>query len=217
MREYPQWATPQRRAVLAELNALLSSGCCTYGEGPCPILGRFTQAIHEKIGKPNGFLWLIRAALATPKILRTFTMPELLHFPPWLTKELIAYWKADDREAQGYLHRLEKKRLHALRPQIKRRGPFDSIRREQYLADRPVFEIVAVGVSAFTFKRVAQVTIPELRAILWVDLTGLEISKGKFRKLARFKRGAAPKAMEPLIIERCRQTVQRFLNRAPSR
>ena len=72
-------------------------------------------------------------------------------------EELIDYWKGDDRGERSFLWELEKRRLHALRPRITKRGQFDSIRREQYLAERPIFQIVAIGVNAFTQRRVAQV------------------------------------------------------------
>lgn len=209
---YPQWATPERRAYMDKLQVLLLSGRCSYGEVLCPVLERFRQAVREKIGEPNAPVWIMRAALATPKVLARFPIADLHHLPPWLAKELEAYWKADDRDKRSYLLKLEKRRMHALSPQITKRGEWDSIRREQYLANREVFEIVAIGISALTFKRVAQVRIPSLKATLWVDLTRIEVNKSKSRKLARYKRGAAPKEMESRIVERCRKAVERCLS-----
>jgi hypothetical protein len=76
--------------------------------------------------------------------------------------ELVIYtWKALDREEREEAWRREKRRLHAL-PEIRRRGPFDSIAREIYLANRPSWKINAVGVGAFTFKKLARVEIPAL-------------------------------------------------------
>ena len=127
-------------------------------------------------------------------------------------EEQISFWKADDREARSFLWKLEKRRLHAT-PRIRKRGPFDSIRREQYLAERPTFQIVAIGVNAFTQRRVAQVQIAGLEATLWVDISGipLEVSKSKLRKLARYKRGAVPKALVEQIYLRCRRAVEQRL------
>ena len=128
-------------------------------------------------------------------------------------EELIDYWKCDDRGERSYLWKLERRRLHALHPRISKRGPFDSIRREQYLAERPIFHIVAIGVNAFTQRRVAQVVIPDLEATLWVDISGIsrEVSKSKLRKLARYRRGAVPKELVDQIHLRCRRAVEQRL------
>jgi len=72
---------------------------------------------------------------------------------------VIEVWKAVDREEREESWRREKRRLHSL-PQILKRGPFDSIAREIYLAERPLWKIEAVGVGVFTFRRVARVEIP---------------------------------------------------------
>ncbi|MBI4294647.1 MAG: hypothetical protein HY669_00595, partial [Chloroflexi bacterium] len=103
----------------------------------------------------------------------------------------------DDRDQRSYLWQLEKRRMHAL-PRIKRRGPWDSIRMQQFLAERPVFEIVGIGVSAFTQHRVAKVKIPELHKILWVDISGSNLSKNKLRKLAR-GRGRVPEEIHAIV------------------
>jgi hypothetical protein len=172
--KFPQWATPRRRAILAEL-LVHSRGLCVHGHNPCPKL--------------------------------------LEHCYEVASEELIADWKADDRVERELAWQREKRRLHAL-PQIRKRGPFDSIRREQFMAQRPLYRIVGIGVSAFTQHRVAQVEIPGLKATLWVDLSGIKaegVSKNKLRKLARYKRGSVPKSMVPQIEARVRQQVARVL------
>ena len=128
-----------------------------------------------------------------------------------ISEELIQDWKADDRVERAILWALESRRLHAA-PQIWKRGPFDTIRREIYLAERPVFEIVAIGVNAFTQHKVAQVSLPGLKATIWVDLSGIKaegLSKNQLRKLARYKRGAVPKGMVAQIETRVHQAVKR--------
>ena len=128
------------------------------------------------------------------------------------SEEVIAAWKADDRVARERLWRLEQRRLHAA-PQLRKRGEFDSIRREQYLADRPVWHIVGIGLNAFTQKRVAQVEIPGLKKVIWVDLAGIKlgVSENKLRKLARYKAGAIPKALVSQMESRIAKVVARFL------
>ncbi len=87
--------------------------------------------------------------------------------------------------------------MHAM-PRIKRRGPWDSIRLEQFLSQRPVFQIVGIGVSAFTQHRVAKVKIPELGKAVWVDISGANLSKNRLRKLAR-RGGKVPEEIHAIV------------------
>jgi len=127
--------------------------------------------------------------------------------------ELVIYmWKALDREEREEAWRREKKRLHSL-PEILKRGPFDSIAREEYLAERPVWKIEAVGVGAFTFRRVARVEIPALEKMIWVDLAGVDegLSKNARRKLVRYKQGKLPTELEETVFARCARAVKQYL------
>jgi len=123
---------------------------------------------------------------------------------------VIEVWKAEDREEREESWRREKRRLHSL-PQILKRGPFDSIAREVYLAERPLWRIEAVGVGAFTFRRVVRVEIPALEKVLWVDLAGVEISKNARRKLVRYKKGKLPRELEESVFARCQRAVAKYL------
>ncbi len=123
---------------------------------------------------------------------------------------VIEVWIALDREEREASWRREKRRLHSL-PQILKRGPFDSIAREIYLAERPLWKIEAVGVGAFTFRRVARVEIPALEKVLWVDLAGVEISKNARRKLVRYKKGKLPRELEESVFARCQRAVAQYL------
>ena len=127
--------------------------------------------------------------------------------------ELAIYiWKALDREEREEAWRREKRRLHSL-PEILKRGPFDSIAREEYLADRPLWRIEAVGVGPFTFRRVARVEIPALKKVLWVDLAGVDehLSKNARRKLVRYRQGKHPTELEESVSARCARAVRQYL------
>lgn len=130
----------------------------------------------------------------------------------YLTAEdyLIDFWIAEDRIARAQAWKQEQRRLHAA-PRLTRRGPFDTIARDEYLAKRPIFKIVDIGVGAFTFQRVAQVEIPGLRLTTWVDLSGLKLSKNKRHKLIRYGRGKAPKEIAQQIEDRVKAQVERLL------
>ena len=119
-------------------------------------------------------------------------------------ERLIDGWKEDDRDEGAYLWRLEKRRLHSI-PRINKRGYFDSIRREQYLADRPIFKVVAVGVNAFTQRRVAKAVIPELKKVVWVDVGGVGLSKNKLRRLSRYPMGEVPEEINRYVAKEIRR------------
>ena len=134
------------------------------------------------------------------------------HYYSFYSEMAIDLWKADDREGREASWQWEKKRLHAS-PQISRRGPFDTIAREEYLAGRPIFRIEGMGVGAFTFKRVARVEIPALEKVIWVDLSGVDegLSKNARRKLVRYRQGKLSKELEESVFARCRRAVAQYL------
>ena len=136
--------------------------------------------------------------------------PNFDHYYSFYSEELIELWKADDREERETAWQQEKGRLHRLL-EIRKRGPFDTIAREEYLANRPLFSIKAVGVGAFTFKRMARVEIPCLRRVIWVNLAGVELSKNARRKLVRYKQGKLPRELEESVFSICARAVRRFL------
>ncbi len=139
------------------------------------------------------------------------TRDELHHLPQWLSKELIEYWKVDDRDARSYMAKLEQRLLHHL-PGIYNRGECDSIAKSEYVAKRPIWTIVQMGVSAFTMARAAKVYIPGLRTHIWVDLSGVgKPSRSKKRGYYRYGIGKAPLSMAEQIDDRCSQAVKRYL------
>ncbi|MEK7876421.1 MAG: hypothetical protein AAB325_09570, partial [Pseudomonadota bacterium] len=156
-------------------------------------------------------MWIIRAAMAAPIAQKSMTREELHHLPPWLSTELKEYWKANDREERSCLWKLEKRHLHSL-PGIYHRGNYDSIKKSEDLAKRPLWVIANMGVSAFTLGRVAKVFIPGLKATVWVDLQGIKSpSKRQKRRWVRYGKGKAPLSIDEQIRDRCSQVVRRYL------
>ena len=208
----PKWATSERTEYLRQLDELLQSGRCTDGDTACPVIRSFIEKLTAAVGKPEKTLiWLFRASIVTPRILSTYPLAQLRHFPNWLSAELIRYWKADDREMQRELWKREKQALHRLL-QITHRGQFDSIARDEFFLRQPVFSIDAVGIGAFTLKPVAKVHIHTLHRRIWVDLTGIKrVSKNARHKYFRYHRGVAPKELREQIESRCLHAVKEFL------
>ena len=129
-----------------------------------------------------------------------------------ISEDMIGGWKEEDRILQSVLLEKEKRRRNALST-IWRRGPFDSITRDEYLAKRPTWRIKAIGVNAFTQQRVALVEIPGLLNFhIWINLCGLPgISKHKLRKLVRYGKGSLPKGLVIKAETRVDARVRDFL------
>jgi hypothetical protein len=209
---FPQWATPERRAHLAKLAELT-----THLYEIDLFTGKLRHPIIDGQGKrtviaKSRYQWEMLTK-KTPEGHEYHSLRPLGRLPHLVTVNdtgIIGAWKADDRARRAQLRKLEGRHLHAM-PQIYKRGPFGTLEREQYHAQRPVFEIVAIGVSPFTQHRIAQVVIPGLHRTVWVDLHGVKLSKNKFHKLTRYKRGSVPKELVSQIEARVRQQVARFL------
>ena len=210
----PRWATPDRLDTLAKLQQLR----CSLGEEHCEIVAAFTAAVVARIGEPgkDTFSWVARASLVTPEVLASFQPwfgNALPHLSFWLSKEWIKLWKSDDRLERTIALKRERRRLHALL-QLRKRGPFDTIAREEYLANRPLWRIEAVGVGAFTFKRMVKVRIPSLEQEIFVSLAGLAKATGiKKKKLLRYKAGAIPREFEETTYQIVKAAVSRELAR----
>ena len=182
------------------------------------MVAAFTAAIVARIGKPgkDTFAWAARAALVTPEVLASFQPffgNALPHLAFWLSKEWIREWKSEDRGERARAWKRERRRLHAL-IELRKRGPFDTIARDEYLANRPIWSIEAMGVGAFTFKRMVKVRIPSLEQEIFVSLAGLAKATGlKKKKLLRFKKGAIPRELEERVYQIAKEAVSRELAR----
>jgi len=123
------------------------------------------------------------------------------HSYPVVSEDIIELWKADDREERSHLHKIEQKRMHRA-PRIWKRGEFDSIRREQWLADRPQFNLLAIGISPWNMHRMAKVEIPDFEKVIWVDISRVKLTKNKLHnitRLARHSRGVPPEIYDQVV------------------
>ena len=182
------------------------------------MVAAFTAAIVARIGEPGEdmWTWVARAALVTPEVLASFHPffgNALPHLSFWVSKEWIALWKSEDRQERALAWKRERRRLHRLL-EIRKRGPFDTIARDEYLANRPLWRIEASGIGAFTFQRMVKLRIPALERDIWVSLAGLAKGLGvKKKKLLRYKKGAIPRELEERTYEIVKAAVSRELAR----
>ena len=134
------------------------------------------------------------------------------HYYEFYSEMVIDLWKSADREERAEAWKLEKKWLHP-RFRFFRRGPFDTISREEFLASRPLWAVQAIGVGAFTFQRVVKVEIPALKKVVWVNLPKpAGMSKNARHKLIRYGKGKLPRELEPTVSAQCSQAVRRSLD-----
>ena len=122
------------------------------------------------------------------------------HYYEFYSEMVIDLWKAQDREERAEAWKLEKRQLHP-RFRLIRRGPWDTIRREEFLASRPLWKVQAIGVGAFTFQRVVKVEIPALEKVIWVNIPRpAGMGKNQRRKLVRYGKGKLPEELEPTMV-----------------
>jgi hypothetical protein len=144
------------------------------------------------------------------------TTTELVDSYALAERTAIQYWVEDDREERSQLWKLERRKLHA-NSRHGKRGQFDSVARDVFMANQPLYTVVGIGVDGITHKRTAKVVIPGLlKTVLWVDLSGLEPEGGKNRrrKHIRYGKGSAPISLENQIAERCRQAATHYMEKA---
>jgi hypothetical protein len=127
-------------------------------------------------------------------------------------EEAIRVWIALDREEREASWRRERRLLHTL-PPITHRGQFDSIAREIFLAQRPLWRIEAIGIGAFTFQRVLKVNIPGLDKVIWVNLPSVgKVPKHRKRRFLRYGKGSLPEADEDWMFRVVSEAVNRALS-----
>ena len=208
MSTFPKWATPDRRRQLVRFWQSYGNRCL-LGHQACPELSHYcqerlkAQIVGCEVFRPirdrqdnilGHYQSFGHKQVAVPEL-------EVLDLYTAKSEEAISEWKRDDTVERSILQKLEERRLHAAPLKtILKRGQFDSIARHIYLSNRPIFRVLAVGVNAKA-QRVAKVEIPGLEKIVWVDISGMKLSKSKLRKLSRHP-GNMPEAIYAIVRRR---------------
>ncbi len=201
--EYPQWATPQRRALLVRLFEQ-SGGFCVHGHRPCPDpLHHFEYWINgadlvveatEYIREPAPCKASETGFVIAKKPVKVFRK---IHI-----SGLIDQWKQDDRDKAQALRKRELQLMHQA-PDHKGWGRrFDPVAREQFLLAQPPYYLDAIGISGLTFTRIAKVRIPSTCMHLFVDVPKQSINQR--RKARRYGKGTGT------VDEKCFLAVKDF-------
>lgn len=104
-----------------------------------------------------------------------------------IRENVIDSWKAEDREREAYEWKLEQRQI-VDGTYGKYGTTFDPVARDVYMAERPEYYLVGLGVSPFTYKRVALVRIPSTFVHLFVEVGEAvqSVSKNAQRKAKRY-------------------------------
>ena len=192
----PQWATPERLAILAEISERHGNQCL-QGHDVCPEPEHYLkwEAKTVTVPVPVKYGWKdpktdlprrdkFRLGWDSKRV--TVYEPQYkVYRADHLIEGLIDHWKADDRERANFEWKLEERRVHhGERGRFGQR--FDPVEREVYKTNRPEYYLVGVGVDPRTFRRVAMIRIPSGYHHLFVDVDAVQISKSKRRKMRRY-------------------------------
>lgn len=136
------------------------------------------------------------------------------HYYELYIEDLIADWKADDREGRKADWQAERLLLHrTAERRYPLHGQFSAVSKDIFFANQPQHYIVGLGISGLTFKPFAQVRVSSSFVNLYIDLgnTLKGLSKSKRRKAIRYGKPLPP-TIEQSIADICRQAVRHYLD-----
>lgn len=162
----PKWATPERQAQLIGLWEQHGNRCL-LGHPTCPELAHYVDPLTGQLVGGRYFL---------------------------VEETLVHEWVADDRAERAALLQAEQERLHPR--ELIYQGRFDSLAREIYRAEHPLYFLELLGITALSKRRVARVRIACSPVRLWVELP----SKNAIRQAKRYGR-EGPKSLNEAITQ----------------
>jgi hypothetical protein len=224
-REPPQWATPDRQAILANLFSVYGNRCL-YGHWVCPDITHYIHLKPKTVYVSKPYQLPCKAPDGTIRkdengkpmyltLYKSVKSAEIEAIPLRLydlkCQELIAEWKADDRAKR----QAEQKMLHSLgEPRKPVRGQFNTIGQDIFYGSQPLFYREALGVSCITFKPIAKVRIASsfMRLYIEVDLSYALKGVSKNRRRKAFRYGRKLRQQTEYEIDRlCSQAVRHYL------
>jgi len=225
----PKWATPERQARLIQLWAEYGNKCL-LGHPVCPNLEHYAYTGPKRVigGKCFRVVWVDKSGeprrdgdgqrITTLEWSRTEVTKAIVHevvlstLYDKVSEEAIQEWVSEDRAEDATAWKRERRRLHS-QPEFHKRGQYDSLAREIFLAARPLWDIEAVGVGAFTFQRALKVRIPGLDKVIWVNLPMPKgVSRNKRKKILKYGKGKLPEPEADVMYRVISEAVQRALS-----
>jgi hypothetical protein len=192
--QYPQWATPQRQALLVEL---FQRSRLVWLSPDSPIRGFCMDSQCSKVSADNPAPFC----------------QECERFFQNYIEPIIKDWIADDKLEQTVLWRRERRELHHMSDERGwRHQIFDPVAKDVFFQQQPPYYLEGVGISGLTFTRIAKVRVPSTPVRLYVDVADSKLPK-KLGQNARkrAKRQAALQIGEDKSIDTmCRKAVRHF-------
>jgi hypothetical protein len=212
----PLWSTPQRRQHLVKLFHQYGNKCLR-GHPVCRDTSHYDtrdvkmvweseekwQEGRNEYGEPTGVYQRVRKSKKVP----FYSEPYPARLYNKVAEACIESWKAEDRERRSFEWKLEQQTLHD-GTYGKYGSTFDPVARDVFFSTRPEYYLVAMGVNAFSFDRVALIRIPSTSVHLFVDVGGAvqEVSKNARRKALRHRKLSG--ALKDKIDENCKAAVR---------
>lgn len=214
----PLWSTPERQAHLVRLFEKHGNECL-QGHPVCPDPAHYVghdmkmqwQAVESwkacvdsdgiKTGQEIQVWGKRRVAVYEPILQRLYNK---------IAEAAIDSWKAEDRERRNFEWKLEQRHIQD-GTYGRYGGSFDPVARDVYVNSRPEYYLVGLGVSPFTYKRVACIRIPSTSIHLFVDIPGppiQEISKNAKRKAARYGKHSVAYQTRERLDDMCKLAVR---------
>jgi hypothetical protein len=224
----PKWATRERQEQLVRLWDKYGNKCL-LGHPLCPVRDHYTymRPCHglavtrvERIRCEDGHGNVIRtrdgqAAYRNRYIVQTVRVytPETARLYEVKESEVIADWKADDREQRAYEQRQIQRALHRIPERGALRGTFNAISRTIYHDNQPQYYVESIGVSGMTIRPFAKVRLASSYTRVHVDLGDslVKVSKNRKRKAIRYGKALPPEVQND-ISTRCGKAVAHYLN-----
>ena len=193
--EYPQWATPQRRALLVEL---FQRSTLVWLSPDSPIRG-FCMDSQCSMSADNP----VPFCQGCPRFFQNYIEP------------VIKGWIAEDKVEQAALWRQEQRRLHHMTNERGWRNQrFDPVAKDVFFQQQPPYYLEGVGISGLTFTRIAKVRVPSTPVRLFVDVASSKmskLSKNARHKAKRYGKGIGLLVQEDRTIDQlCRAAVKDF-------
>ena len=225
--QVPKWVTLDRQHLLVKLWAS-DGNRCLLGHYLCLIPShyyyteykRVVTAIPVKIACKDSDNNPLKDDNGNPITLTTYGTKSVVTSEikdamlyELTSEQLIADWKADDKQVRLANWKAERLELHRVyQRHYPPQGQFSAVSRDIFFDNQPYYYLMGYGISGLTFKPFAQVRLPSNRLSLYVDigenLAGL--SKSKRRKAIRYgKPLAADRKAE--IESKCKQAVKHYL------
>ena len=230
----PQWMTAERLTKLAEL-CERDDHLCLKGHARCPDKSHYQWVTphQETVAMPVKHPVLDKATGGIRRdVTRPGWAPEQVTVWAWesaylheaTVEETIATWQADDREQRALDWKREQQAIldgtygsygrlavtgrdGVVRPQL------DPVSRDQFMAQRPEYYLMATGMDGVHARPVAVVRVPSTSIYLYLDVSAAFVKPTKSQRKNARRRGKPVQEVTVTVEQLCQEAVQLWWNK----